>query len=254
MRRFPPWVVAVAGLCLAFLPSFAGAAGRGLTVSAAASLTDAFREVAAAFERFAGTAVVLNMAASGVLVRQVEQGAPVDVLATADAETMDRAQALGLLLPGTRADFATNRLVLAAPSGAPQAPSGLWDLGVPGAGRVALGNPAFVPAGRYARAALEAEGLWGRLQGRVVLAESVRQVLDYLRRGEVDAGFVFVTDLPAAEGRVRVVAEVALPALPRYPIAVAAATRDAAAARRFVAFVTGAEGRRVLAAHGFGSP
>ncbi|MHB8766375.1 MAG: molybdate ABC transporter substrate-binding protein, partial [Deferrisomatales bacterium] len=127
-------------------------------------------------------------------------------------------------------------------------------LASPAVARIALGNPAYVPAGRYARAALQAAGLWPAVEPRLVLGESVRQVLDYAARGEVDAAFVFATDPPTARGRVRVVAEVPLADPPHCPVAVTARAPNPGAARAFVALATGPRGRAVLERHGFRAP
>ena len=230
-------------------------AAPSLLVSAAASLTDAFREVGAAFVRAdPARRVTFNFAASGVLVRQAEQGAPVDVLATADAETMARAAAKGLLDPASRRDFASNRLVLVVPAASPTGVRGPRDLAGPAVTRVAVGNPAFVPAGRYARAHLLGAGLWEGLRSKLVLGDSVRQVLDYVVRAEVDAGFVFATDMASGRVGAEVAADVPLDPAPRYPIAVLAGAPDPAGARLFVDFVAGREGREILVRHGFGPP
>ncbi len=230
-------------------------AGPSILVSAAASLTEAFREVGAAFVRAdPARAVTFNFAGSGVLVRQAEQGAPVDVLATADAESMARAEAKGLLDPASLRDFASNRLVLVVPAASPLGVRTSRDLLGPAVMRVAVGNPAFVPAGRYARAHLLDAGLWEGLGPKLVLGDSVRQVLDYVARAEVDAGFVFATDVASGRAGAEVAAEVPLAPAPRYSIAVLAEAPDPVGAGLFVDFVAGSGGREILARHGFGPP
>lgn len=229
------------------------ASAQPLTVSAAASLTDAFKALAPRFEATRpGVTLRFNFAASGVLLQQIAQGAPVDVFASADADTLDRAEARRLLLPGTRRDFASNALVLVAPTGSPLA--GLGELARPGVKRIAAGKPASVPVGRYTRQALEAAGLWVPLQPKLVWADNVRQVLDYVARGEVEAGFVYRSDAEPARDRVTVVATVAGHAPIRYPAAAVADSRQPALARAFVDFLGSAEARAVLARHGFGAP
>lgn len=225
-----------------------------LLVSAAASLTSAFREVGAAFaEARPGTGVVFNFAASGPLLQQVQNGAPVDVFASADQETLDRGEAKGLFLSATRRDFASNRLVLIRPASAAGVQA-VADLRQPAARRIAVGNPASVPAGRYTREALQAEHLWQALEPKLILADSVRQVLDYVARGEVDAGFVYATDAALARDKVRIAAELATVKPVRYPIAVVAASRHRGLAEDFAAFVAGPAGQAILARHGFGRP
>ncbi|RZJ08395.1 MAG: molybdate ABC transporter substrate-binding protein [Rubrivivax sp.] len=229
------------------------AAADALTVSAAASLTDAFKQIGTRFEASRpGSTVRLNIAASGVLLQQIAQGAPVDVFASADAETMDRAAAQELIAAGTRRDFARNSLVLITPSAS--AVGSLADLARAGVTRIAVGKPASVPAGRYARQALEAARLWAPLQPRLVFADNVRQVLDYVSRGEVEAGFVYRTDAELLGDKVRIAMTVQGHAPVTYPVAVVADSRQPALARAFVAFLGGAEAQAILARHGFGTP
>ena len=162
----------------------APAAAADITVSAAASLSNALREAAAAYEAaHPGAKVLLNFGASDALVAQIAKGAPVDVFASADQEAMDKAQPY--VAEGTRRDFASNRLVLAVPVNSVLQFRTLADLGQPGVKRLATGNPAGVPAGRYAKATLEKAGLWHALEPKFVFATNVRQCLDYIARGEV---------------------------------------------------------------------
>lgn len=239
------------------LSLLAGAHGQAqaadLVVSAAASLTEAFQAVKAAYEKtHPDTKIITNFGASGALLAQIEQGAPADVLASADQKTMDQAAAKGLLVAGSRQDFVRNALVLAAPAGAKTLLKGLADL-TP-TQRIAMGNPETVPAGRYTQEALQTAGRWEPLQPALIYGENVKQVLDYVVRGEVDAGFVFATDAKAAGDKVRVVSELTGHAPIRYPVAVVAASKQAQAAASFVAFVTGAEGQAILARYGFAAP
>lgn len=226
-----------------------------LTVSAAASLTQAFREIASMFEaRHPGIAVALNVGASDALLAQIVRGAPVDVFASADVDAMDRADASGLVVPGTRRDVAVNALVMIVPSDDRLGLTGVNDLRRPDVRRIAMGRPATVPAGRYAKGALEGVGLWPSVEARIVTAQNVRQALDYVARGEVDAGFVYATDAALMKDRVRVVATLATPTRITYPIAAVAGGPNPAAARRFVDFVADPAARAVLARHGFGAP
>ncbi|MBI5018621.1 MAG: molybdate ABC transporter substrate-binding protein [Deltaproteobacteria bacterium] len=254
MRCAAALVFAAASL---LVPARCGAAGaeQELLVSAAASLTNAFTEAARAFERAnPGLRVVLNLAASGTLLQQIGNGAPVDVFASADQETMDQAQKRGLLADGSRTNFARNLLVLAVPASSKLRIAGVQDLVRPDIKRVALGDPSFVPAGRYARQGLVAAGLWDVLAPKRIPGNSVRQVLDYLARGEVDAGFVFATDAAASKGRVVAVAEVGGTGPILYPIAVVAESGKKDLARRFEEFVLSPAAGAILARHGFSRP
>ncbi len=232
----------------------AGAQAEELIVSAAASLTNAFKEIGQGFERkHAGDRITFNFAASGALLAQIEKGAPVDVFASADQETMDKAEAGRHLEPGSRRDFAGNSLVVVVPRDSTLKLDGLAALADPEVERVAIGNPATTPNGRYARAALAAAGQWGAVEPKLVLAENVRQSLNYVGRGEVEAGFVFATDAAQDKDKVRIALEVPTEQAIVYPIAVVAGSRKPLA-RAFVDYVRSAEGQAVLKRYGFKSP
>ena len=239
-------------LALCLTPALASAAD--LTVSAAASLTDAFKSIKQAFEAAnPGTTVITNFAASGPLLRQIESGAPVDVFASADQKTMDQAASKNLIVPASRANFVQNALVLIQPAGAKIALKGMSDLTQPGVKRIALGNPETVPAARYTKEALTTAKLWDSLTPKLVPGESVRQTLDYIVRGEVDAGFVFSTDAKSAGAKVHLVSEIPTTTVVSYPIAVIAASKNPKA-KAFVDFVLSPAGQKILQAYGFKKP
>jgi molybdate transport system substrate-binding protein len=248
MKRILPVLLAL--LCLAS-PVRAGE----LVVSAAASLTDALADIKPAFEAAnPGATVTFNFAASGPLFNQIAQGAPVDVFASADRKWMDKAESAGLVLEGTRVDFAANALVLAVPAGNPAGVKDLSSLTGEKVARIAIGSPETVPAGAYAKAALEKAGLFATLQPKYILGESVRQVIDYISRGEVDAGFVYATDAKKAGDKVKVIAEITLETPVSYPIAVMKGSSRPELARKFIAFLKGPEGTGLLKARGFTIP
>lgn len=252
MRRISRSLVLAIVLALsATLPARAAE----LTVSAAASLTDALTELKPAFEAaHPGTTLVMNFAASGPLFRQIEQGAPVDVFASANQKWMNEAEKKNLIVPGTRRDFAANALVLAVPVDNPAKVKGLSDLGGKYVSRVAVGTPETVPAGQYAKQALVKTGRWDGLASKFIYGESVRQVLDYLARGEVDAGFVYATDAASLKDKVMVVVEIPLEEPVTYPVAVIADSRNKDAAKAYVEFLGGVEGQAILAKWGFTQP
>jgi molybdate transport system substrate-binding protein len=204
--------------------------------------------------RHPGTRVVFNIAASDALLAQIARGAPVDVFASADEETMDRAGTRKLLAAGSRRTFARNTLVVVVPAGANTRPAVLADLQQPVFRRIALGSPASVPAGRYARSALEAAKLWTSIEPRAVFAQNVRQALDYVARGEVDAAFVYATDAMILKDKVHVAFSVPTATPIRYPAAAIAGSAHVDAARRFVDFLVSAEAQAVLARQGFLKP
>jgi len=167
---------------------------------------------------------------------------------------VDQAAEKKLILPETRKNFAGNSLVLIVPLHSKVQVNNVQDLTAKEVARVSLGNPASVPAGRYAQEALINEGLWEKLGSKLVPGESVRQVLDYVSRGEVDAGFVFGTDALIAKDKVRVVATMTKHEPILYPIAVVATTVKKDSSRQFIDFVQGREGREILSKYGFGNP
>jgi molybdate transport system substrate-binding protein len=233
----------------------AGASAAEITVSAAASLTNAFKEIGAAFEKeHAGDKVQFNFAASDPLVQQISKGAPVDVFASADQDAMAKADSLKLLAPGSRRNFASNSLVLVTPAAGTLSIKGVADLRQAAVTRVTLGNPASVPVGRYARQALEHAGLWAAVESKAVYGTSVRQSLDYVGRGEVDAGFVYATDAAIMKDKVKVVATVPTETSVTYPIAVIAAGPQAAAGKQFADYVLSPAGQAILVKYGFGRP
>ncbi len=226
-----------------------------LTVSAAASLQNVFHEIAAAWEKQnPHHRVLLNVAASGTLLQQIDKGAPVDVFASADQETMNRAQAKHLVDATARRIFAANALVVVVPIDSTTTITGLADLQQDAVKRIAIGDPRSVPAGHYAQAALQAAGSRDALEPKWIRAQSVRQVLDYVARGEVDAGFVYATDAQLLKDRVRVAFVVRLDAPVLYPVAPVTACANPAEARSFIAFLTGEQGQQILARHGFANP
>lgn len=243
---------ALFALSAAMLAVCASAHADELIVSAAASLTNAFKSIGTTFEQqHPGTKVLLNFGASDVLMRQIASGAPADVFASADQTAMDKAVAEKVVDPATRQDFAANTLVLIVPADSRFAPASLSDLTSANVKRIAYGDPASVPIGRYAQGALQAAGLWDAVSAKSVLASNVRQSLDYVSRGEVDAAFVFSTDAAIMPDRVRVALTVPTQTPVSYPIALVEGSRRAEDARAFIAYVLSPAGQAVLAKYGF---
>lgn len=226
-----------------------------LVVSAAASLTNAFQAIGQAFEKVRpGAKVTFNFAASGPLLAQIQQGAPIDVFASADQETMDRAAKANLLADGSRADFARNTLVLIVPAAATSVPQKLDDLAGAGLQRISTGTPATVPVGRYTVASVQQAGLAAALEPKWVYGESVRQVLNYVARGEVDAGFVYRTDALIEKDKTRIAFTVPTTGPVSYPIAQVARSRNQGLGQEFITFVRSDAGQKILDRYGFSRP
>ena len=244
-------LAAACALSCVVMPASAGE----ILVSAAASLTNAFTALAAHYEAaHPGTRVLTTFGASDVVLRQIIQGAPADVFASADQTAMDKAVDAQAVDPSTRVNFARNEVVLIVPADNPRQITSLADLHKPGVTRIALGNPASVPVGRYTQAALEKAGAWDTVKAREILGENVRQVLSYVERGEVDAGFVYATDAAILQDRVKVIQPVDTPEPVSYPVALVQRDGRAPEAADFLKYLRSAEGRSVLARFGFVQP
>ena len=222
-----------------------------LIVSAAASLTNALTEIGNVFEEAEQINIVFNFASSGELLKQMEQGAPVDVFASANLKFMDDAEAKKLIDPATRKNFAQNLLVLIIPAESKTPINALEDVAAAEVQRIAIGDPSSVPAGQYAKQSFEGYGIWEKVVDRLVYGNTVRQVLDYVRRGEVEAGIVFATDAALEKDAVKTVATLEHHAPVIYPIAVTTLTEKQEAAAQFVEFVVGDTGKAILEKYGF---
>ena len=215
-----------------------------LTLFAAASLVDAIGEILPLFTAAGGPEVRSVFAGSGELARQTQAGAPADVVILADDVWMTRLSDSGAVRRDSVVPLLTNRLVVIAPADRPPAPFA-WT------GRIAIGDPDSVPAGRYARQTLAALGLWETLESRLVLAGDVRAVRAFVAGGEVDLGIVYRSDALGFDA-VRVVhVPEPQPAIV-YPAALT--TAAAAAAADLMAFLRGPEATAVFARLGFGAP
>lgn len=226
-----------------------------VTVSAASSLTNAFQDIGRAFEaQNADTRVLFNFGASGSLVQQITRGAPVDVFAAADQESMDRAQSGGAVERASRFNFARNQLVVALPIDSAMKINELTDVAKSEIQRVAIGNPDSVPAGRYAKVALEKAGIWEQVKPKAINTVNVRQALDYVARAETDLAFVYLTDAQIMAKRVRVAFRVAVPEPILYPVATVRGGGNYAGGQKFAAFLRTEAAQSILAKYGFEKP
>jgi len=242
---------AVSVLLLA--PSAIAQTPASVMVFAAASLTDSLKSVADAYKAKTGTTITLSFGASSTLARQIDQGAQADIFMSADTDWMDYLQKNGRIAEGTRKDLLGNQLVLVAASDSKAAPkiTPHFDLaGALGSGRLALADPASVPAGKYAKASLTALGVWDSVAAKVAPAENVRVALEYVSRGEAPLGIVYATDAKVAPA-VRVVGifpeDSHAPIV--YPVAL---TKGASpAAKNFLTFLGSAQAKAIFEKAGF---
>ena len=256
MSRLRRAVLASLSIALLALPALARAADP-VVVYAAASLTNAFEDIGRAWAARGHPAPKFSVAASSTLAKQIEQGAPAGIFASADEQWMDYLAGRNLVDAASRRDLASNSLVLVVPADRPSTVD--LKLGTDFAAlftgqRIATGDPAHVPVGRYAEQALKNLGGWNAVAPRLVRAESVRSALAFVERGEVGAGIVYSTDA-AISSKVKVAGTFPASSHPAivYPIALVAGRGDAEA-RALLAFLTGPEARTILKRHGFTDP
>lgn len=244
-----PALLAATFACLS-VPGLSRAAE--LTVFAAASLSDALKEIAAKYEPASGDKLTFNLAASSVLARQIKEGAPADLFFSADEAKMDDLAKAGLIVPASRRSLLSNSLVIVVPAGSTLKIDSAADLAQPKVARLALAEPQTVPAGIYAKAYLQKLGLWESVAAKVIPTENVRACLAAVESANVDAGIVYKTDaliskkvqvaveIPAAEG----------PAI-SYPLAVIKGAKQPDAAASFVAYLSSPDVKSVFAKYGF---
>ncbi|EGO65006.1 molybdate ABC transporter substrate-binding protein [Acetonema longum] len=224
-----------------------------LYVSAAASMKDALLEIQKQYEaENANVKLIYNLAASGTLQKQIEQGAPVDLFVSAAPAQMNALEKQNLIQKESRKNLLENQLVLIAPEGSKAALTGYEDLTKDAVKKIAIGQPDVVPAGQYAKEALTKMNLWDKLQDKFVQAKDVRAVLTYVDTGNVDAGIVYRTDAAVAS-KIKIIA--AAPAGTHapiiYPAAVLANAKQPKAAGDFLTYLSGPEGKAVFEKYGF---
>ncbi|MFI5304713.1 MAG: molybdate ABC transporter substrate-binding protein [Nitrospiria bacterium] len=238
---------------LLFLTPCEALAGE-LIVSAAASLSDALGEIGKTFKsKHPMDRLFFNWGASGILMRQIEQGAPADVFISASPNEMNELESKNLLVNSTRRDLLKNEVVLIIPAGSGRSFKSFRDLNDPSIQRIAIGDPEFVPCGRYTRQIMVNLGLWESLKPRLIFGADVRQVLEYVSRDEVDAGVVFATDAEVKLGKVKVAAmapeNTHEPVV--YPAAVIKGTKNAELAGEWMDFMAGPEGTALFKKYHF---
>lgn len=246
-------VIAIVTLALiASASTRAQSSTHDVTVSAAISLKNALEDIQSLYKTSnPDIALHLNLAASGTLQRQIEQGAPVDVFVSASPKEMDALASKSLLAAGTRKDLLKNTIVLITPRDR-QNIALFQDLITPSVKIIAIGEPQTVPAGSYAQQVLTFFNLYDRLKPKFVFAKDVRQVLTYVETGNADAGIVYATDARTSD-RVKVVSTAPenshSPVI--YPVAVIASSRSPAQAKNFEDFLLGHKAADVFKKYGF---
>jgi len=230
----------------------APASAEEIHVFAAASLTDALQEIAAAYEKESGDKVLLNLAASSALARQIQEGAPADLFFSADEAKMDGLEKKGLVLQGTRRSLLSNTLVVVVPADSNLKIGSVQDLATSKVRALALAEPQSVPAGIYAKEYLRSVKLWGKVIDKVVPTENVRAALAAVESGNVEAGIVYKTDAQISK-KVKIAFEVPVAEGPKisYPLAIMAESRKQAAARKLLAYLESPPALEVFRRYGF---
>ena len=245
-----PLLLAAALLLLPFLDD--SARSEEILVAAAASLTDVLKDVGKVYQGKSGNELLLTLGASNFLARQIDEGAPADLFFSADLAQIEFLERRGRLEPGMRKNLLSNQLVLIIPADSKLRIASPQDLLKSEVRKLALANPAAVPAGVYARKYLNDQGLWTRVKSKVIAVLDVRATLASVESGNVEAGFVYKTDA-ALSPKVKIVYEVPLAQGPKivYPLALVKDSKKPAAARDFADFLESQVAKALFKKYGF---
>ena len=239
-------------LCL-LAAAQAGAQAGELRVAAASDLTRAFGEISRAYERQTGQKVTVIFGASGQLAKQIENGAPFDVFASANEGYVDQLDKKRRLAPGTKQIYAQGKLVLWARKDGPPLPGMLAELAAPRYARIAIANPGSAPYGLLAKQALQTVKLWDMIRSKIVTGENVQQAYQFAASGNADVAFVSRALVSDGVGTFKAVPDDLYPPLPQ-ALAVLQSSPQPAQAKRFAAFVAGKDGQAILRKYGFEAP
>lgn len=225
-------------------------AGAEITVAAASDLTPAFEEIGREFQASHGTRVVYVFGSTGLLTRQIENGAPFDVFAAANVSFVDQLDQKGFILPGTKRIYGRGRIALWTTANSPLQIEKIDDLTRAGVARIAIANPDHAPYGQAAREALESARLWDAVRPKLVYADNIRQTLQYAETGNVEVAIVALSLSVQSRGRWVVVPEELHKPLDQ-GMGVIKGTKNESAARAFSDFVNGPQGREIMKKYGF---
>lgn len=234
-------------------PAQPGQPASEMTVSAASDLTPAFEELGQLFERESGVKVKFNFGSTGQLTQQIEQGAPVDLFAAANAQFIDELERKNLILPDTKALYAQGRITIWTRADSPLRIERLEDLTRADVRKIAIANPEHAPYGVAAREALQSAGVWQTIQPKLVFGENIMQTMQYAETGNVDAAIVALSLSVGSAGRWTLVPQDLYKPL-NQALAVIKSSRHEAEARRFATFINSPSGRAVMRKYGFTLP
>ena len=221
-----------------------------LHVAAASDLIPAFEEIGKEFEATTKTKVIFSFGSTGLLTRQIENGAPMDVFAAASVDYIDQLEQKGLILPDTKAVYASGRITLWTPKDSKLKIEKIDDLKNDEVKRIGIANPDHAPYGMAAREAMQSAGVWDAVKSKLVYGDNIRQTLQFAETGNVDVAIVALSLSKQSDGRwTPVPQELHKPI--NQGLAVIRSTKNEKSAREFAAFVTGPKGRAILAKYGF---
>lgn len=235
-------------------PASSSAPAAQLTIAAAASLTNVTTEIVKDYQTVApNIKLTFTYGSSGALQTQIEQGAPVDIFMSAAKKQMDALDKDGLLAADTRTDLLLNKLVLITPKGSTLGITGFADLATDKVTKIALGDPASVPAGQYAQSAFTSLKIWDAVKAKSNLGTDVTQVLTWVEGGNVDCGVVYATDAASATDKVTVVCEAPAGSVDKivYPVAVLKSSKNAEAAESFITYLKSTGAAALFQKYGF---
>jgi molybdate transport system substrate-binding protein len=224
-----------------------------LTVAAASDLTPAFEEIGRAFEASQKTKVVFVFGSTGMLTRQIENGAPFDLFAAANVSFIDELEQKGLIVPGTKRIYARGRITMWTTADSALKIEKIEDLARPEVHRIAIANPDHAPYGQAAREALQTARLWEVVQPKLVYADNIRQTLQFAETGNVEVSIVALSLSVQSKGRWVLIPEELHKPLDQ-GLGLIKGTRNEQAARTFGEFVNGAQGREIMKKYGFSFP
>ena len=224
-----------------------------LTVAAASDLTQAFEELRREFEANNKTKVVFVFGSTGMLTRQIENGAPMDLFAAANVDYVNQLEQKGLIISDTKAIYARGRITMWTTADSPLKIETIADLKRPDVKRISIANPDHAPYGLAAQQALQNAGLWDEVKPKLVFGDNIRQTLQYAETGNVDVAIVALSLSQQSKGRWTLIPEELHKPIDQ-GLAVIKSTRNEAAARAFAGFITGPRGREILSKYGFAFP
>ncbi len=236
--------------CKTKSPATSTASPDELTVAAASDLTPAFEELGREFESTTKTKIVFVFGSTGMLTRQIENGAPFDLFAAANVSYIDELDQKGLIIPDSKAIYARGRITLWTANESPVRFQGIADLARPEIQRIAIANPDHAPYGLAAKQALQSAGVWDRVQPKVVYGDNIRQTLQYAQTGNVEVAIVALSLSINSNGRWTLIPEELHQPIDQ-GLAIMKTTKNEPAARAFAAFISSPQGKAIMKKYGF---